>query len=113
MIKNSNHEVEILKRQSLADVTIQQTGNMEAIFEIAENNECEIDGDLIAGGDPLRCNIINNKPIADYFRINNVRPATSITLDEIRAILNKKEGIDYWIVEDDFVVMHNELIINN
>ena len=105
MIRNSNQEVEILKRQSLPDITIQQTGNMDAIFEIAENNECSIDEDLTAGGDPLKCNIINNRPIADYFRINNVRPATSITLDEIRAILDKKEGIDYWIVEDDFVVM--------
>jgi len=107
MIRNSNQEVEILKRQSLPDITIQQTGSMDAIFEIAENNEYSIDEDLTADGDPLKCNIINNRPIAGYFRINNIRPATSITLEEIRAILDKKEGIDYWIVENDFVVMPN------
>ena len=104
MIRKSNQHVEVLERQSLLDITIQQTGDLDAIFKIVEIEDISMTDDLTAGGDPIECNFINNKPVADYYRINHIRPATSITLDELNAITGRLEGIDYWIVEDDFVV---------
>lgn len=98
-----NREIDVRRRQSLLDISIQQTGSMEEIFDIVHDNSKSISDDLIVGEDII-ANNLTVKSIADYFRINDIRPATAITMEEINAIVGRLEGVDYWIVERDFVV---------
>ncbi|HBL74253.1 MAG: hypothetical protein A2W90_18035 [Bacteroidetes bacterium GWF2_42_66] len=94
-----NKNIRVSVNQSLFDIALQSCGSVEAVFGIAELNGLAIT-DALAPGQELLVPEPANKPVADYYKMKGLRPATGIeTLDELR-----DEGIDYWAVEVDFVV---------
>jgi hypothetical protein len=84
--------------QSLFDISLQGSGSVEGVFAIAIDNDINITGELEAGSSV----VINNpedKRIADYYRVRNIKPATYSG----RNVLNLT-GIGYMIVEDNFII---------
>jgi 2',3'-cyclic-nucleotide 2'-phosphodiesterase (5'-nucleotidase family) len=93
-------EVRVLNGQSLFDIAIQAAGNVEAVFDIALANGLGITDDLPAGT-LLVIPAVANRQVADYYRTNNILPATGISVTDAAAL---QEGIEFWFVEYDFVV---------
>ncbi|MGQ0739147.1 MAG: hypothetical protein ACT4OJ_08830 [Bacteroidota bacterium] len=94
--------VKVLNGQTLVDIAVQELGDASRALEIAELNDRKITDDLAAG------QLVN---VPDYererrstvilFTDDANKPASGLTQEEIDA---RPEGIDYWILENDFVV---------
>lgn len=73
-------EVIALNNQSLFDIALQVYGDATGAFMLAKENGLSITADLTPGQvlqyDPT--NVIN-KQVVDYYRVNNIKPATAIT----------------------------------
>ncbi|HLO59065.1 MAG TPA: hypothetical protein VK172_14690 [Lentimicrobium sp.] len=99
-------EVKILKGQTLADIAIQETGELAGLFQIAFKNGISLTDDLAAGEviqvDDLDINISELRKI----RLDNVVPATAFGY-----VVNEEgeepilDGIGYWSVGMDFIVL--------
>lgn len=89
-------EVVALEGQSFLDLAI-QGGSLEAIFKI--------DSAISITDDPLigkKYGIeIVNKPIANYYKNNQILPATIITQEEI---INQAGGIGVMAIGTSFIV---------
>ena len=93
-------EIKVLNGQSLPDVAIQAAGSVEAVFDIALANGMSITDDL-QPGDTLVVPAVLSKQIADYYRTNNIRPATALSAQDAMLL---HEGIEFWIIEYDFEI---------
>jgi hypothetical protein len=83
--------------QSLFDVALVQFGNIEQAFELALENDISLTGDIT--GLELNTVLVANKPaIVNYYRNNNITPATALKADELLG------GIGYMGIEIDFIV---------
>lgn len=102
-------QIVVLEGQSLFDIAIQECGSVEAVFEIAGLNGLAITDGLVPGS------LINvttgiNKPVADYYARNKLKPATGDTTSSptggggggIDDLLD--DGIDFMAVEVDNIV---------
>ena len=98
----SSH-VRIAANQSLFDISIQQCGGIEAVFEIAEQNGLSITDRLIAGSTiEISEDTMIDKTIIDYYQMKGIKPATDVTASAMDGL--RDEGIDFWAVAVDFVV---------
>lgn len=86
-------EVKVLNRQSLLDIALQETGTIEAAFEIAVANGISIT-DYVPGvtlsipdSSPM------NEPILSYYKSNNINPATS---EDFEVVASSYVESDYW-----------------
>jgi hypothetical protein len=93
-------ETIVLNRQSLLDVAIQTAGSVEAVFDIAAANDVSITDEL--SGKTITVPNILDKPVADYFQINRICPATDITAEDIERC--PFGGINYMGIEIDYMV---------
>jgi rubrerythrin len=117
-----NRETDVRRRQSLEDIAIQETGHLETVFELAlrytseseENGESDesaeskkrpicITSDLEVGA-AITSETCVVKSYVDYYDRNEIKPATAVTIEEMDAIAPLLEGIDYWMLEGDFIV---------
>ena len=90
-------EVKVLSGQSLLDVAIQESGAVEAAFDMALLNEISITGALVAGC-VLLVSGVAGKLTVDRYRAKRLKPATYTGRDV------RLTGIGYMIVEDNFIV---------
>lgn len=106
-----NKEIRILIKQSLFDISIEQCGSIDAVFDLAELNGLAIT-DFIAPGTVLIMPEPIDKAVADYYRIKGLKPATNISPTGegggeggggIEDLLD--DGIDFMAVGVDNVVM--------
>ncbi|NDV45513.1 LysM domain-containing protein [Paludibacter sp. 221] len=70
--------ITVQQGQTLFDIAVQHCGDAQAVIPIAQANDISITGELVAGTslaipEPL------NKRIVNYYKINNIVPATAIT----------------------------------
>ncbi len=87
--------------QTPIDLAIQEGGTVEALFDFALLNSMEITGDLIVG-QAYKKPALLNRSIAEIF--NEIRkPASGYNLEDTITALTP-EGIDFWIIEDTFIV---------
>jgi hypothetical protein len=93
-------EVKVLNGQSLFDIAIQAAGSVEAAFDIALANGIGITDDLPAGT-VLVIPAVLNRRVADYYRANDIKPATALGTQDVEFVM---EGINYWRLEYDFEV---------
>jgi hypothetical protein len=93
-------EVKVLNGQSLFDLAIQAAGSVEAVFDIAAANGVSITDEL-QPGTILVIPAVSNRQVADYYRSNSIRPATTLGAHDVEFIT---EGINYWRIEYDFEV---------
>lgn len=89
-----------LSGQSLLDLAIQSSGSASAAFALAVANGISLTGEP-AG--ELTAVDVANKAVADYYAARNLMPATAIT-EAIGDNPSGLAGIEYWIIETDFVV---------
>ncbi|MGY0034459.1 hypothetical protein [Pedobacter sp. NJ-S-72] len=87
--------------QSLFDVAVQHCGDVSAVFELAHLNSLSITDKLKAGSE-LILPIPVDSGLVKYFQDNSYVPATDIN-EKNEIIL--PDGIDYWAVGIDFIVM--------
>lgn len=87
-------------RQTLLDLAMQHAGNAEAAFAMCVQNDVPITNEYTAGT-ILPAPDVLNKDVATLYRTEKSKPASIIELSGSGSNL---EGIDYWIIEDDFIV---------
>jgi hypothetical protein len=89
--------ITILEGQSLPDIAIQESGSIEAVFDLAVKNGISITDKLQAG---LNINNVNplNQGIVAYYRAKNIRPATWMAQNQIHT------GIGYMGIDVNFII---------
>lgn len=87
--------------QSFFDKVIEQTGNIENVFEMALINGKSITADLIIGESLKTSGKINNS-IVELFGENN-KPATALNNDLLESIVNPG-GIGFMKIQSTFKV---------
>lgn len=95
-------EIIVLPNQSLFDISVQHTGNVENSFIIALSNNLTVTDHLQVGSKiTIPASVDTNKRIYTNYVINNNQPASARISD-----LNIKplEGIGYWEIDNDFIV---------
>lgn len=75
-------EIIAKKGQSLFDIAILLTGSASAAYEIAVENNLQIDSEINAGTILEYSGEIIDQDTIDYYKLNNVNPATQLTDDE-------------------------------
>jgi hypothetical protein len=93
-------EIKVLNGQSLFDIAIQAAGSVEAAFDIALANGVSITDEL-QPGTILVIPAVVNKRVADYYRSNSIKPATTLGAQDVEFVT---AGINYWRIEYDFEV---------
>ena len=98
-------------RQTLFDIAIQHCGDREAAFQIADINDISLTAELPAGLSVTVPDVINQK-VFDYYRINNIIPATAASRETIDTEDNiiTNDGTCIMVTNND---NNNKIIINN
>jgi hypothetical protein len=105
-----NGYVRVSFNQSLFDISIQECGSIEAVFDLADLNGLEITATLEPGQllkTPPSTGSGNgyNKPIVDYYKMRGLMPATGLfDGDGSGGGKYKDDGIDYMAIEVDNIV---------
>lgn len=96
--------ITVLNNQSLLDIAIRHCGTIEAITDIAILNNLSITNELSPGEiikipdyDYGYQNVVN------FFEDNKKEPATALSSAD-KLIIEGESGIDFWIIEDNFIV---------
>lgn len=91
-----------LMNQNLFDHSIQNTGSIENVFEIAKANDVSIT-DLLDIGTAVKIESkVDVGLVKSHFKANEVQPATADpNIEDIELI---KEGIGHWFIGRDFKV---------
>ncbi|MDD3685927.1 MAG: hypothetical protein PHE56_04080 [Bacteroidales bacterium] len=92
-----------LSGQTLLDISVQETGTVESVFDIAIKNDLSITDDIEAGYDLFVDQIVDNAIVVDY-RAENRKPSSDISLESINSIIGSGEGIGYMQIGYDFIV---------
>lgn len=92
--------------QSLFDLAIQEFGSPEAAIEIALLNDLSITDRLESGQElelPKESEFENNE-VLKYYSKNNIKPATSDSIEGTVDSINTLDGIGYMVIESTFIV---------
>lgn len=97
------NEARVKYGQSLFDVALEQTGSIESIIELAEQNGLSITdgltpGDKLLIGDDLTV----DDDILTYYNVKGIKPATGYSANG--GIQPSEEGISIWAINIDFIV---------
>lgn len=89
-----------IEGQDACNLSLQLTGSLENIFDVAGANGLSITED-IDPGKAITAAGTESVDVADYYRANAVRPATRVRESELD---QQQEGIGTWIINVDFKV---------
>jgi hypothetical protein len=84
--------------QWLGDIVVREAGSIEALVEMAINNDLSITDKMTAGSPVLQSTPVNRR-VMNYYNINNIHPATSMKTDG-----RSFRGIGYMAVDITFIV---------
>jgi len=91
------------ENQNILDISLQEYGSIETVFDILEDNgqydlteDISVYEDLKVGREAFK------KDIQAYYSSNSILPATGATEEEL--LLVNLCGIDYMTLEDDFII---------
>ena|GEM_PF-1236481 len=92
------------ENQNIFDISLQEYGSIEKVFDLLEDNDkfdltedISVYNELKIGREAFK------KDIVEYYNTRNLKPATSISEEE-QYLLNNFSGIDFMIIEDDFII---------
>ena len=92
----------ILYGQTLLDMTIQELGDLERLFELAVDNDVAITDDLETETQLIVGDADSTKrSLVLLFSNPASRPASADVAGEV---ISKFEGIGYWYIDNDFIV---------
>ncbi|TAG31875.1 MAG: hypothetical protein EAZ35_02165 [Sphingobacteriia bacterium] len=96
-------KVTVQHNQNIFDVAVQHLGDAYAAFDIAVLNGISISKELVPGTIlSVPVVIADNKKMVEYLKINKKIPASS---SEYTTSLLLQEGIGYWTIGQDFIVL--------
>ncbi|AZA84790.1 hypothetical protein C1637_18585 [Chryseobacterium lactis] len=97
-------EIKVLNRQSILDISIQYTGDVQKCFDIAIANGMSV-SDLLASGTQLIIpdEIEKNPDVINYYTSRLIKPATGTTLEQENQLPTLK-GIGYMQIGNTFKV---------
>lgn len=92
-------KITVTSRQSLLDISVQHSGSLEALFDIAIANGISITDDLAP------CTLLDiprqkETSVVRYYEVNRIMPATAISIDDVEGL----GGINYMRIEYDFII---------
>lgn len=88
--------------QTLLDIALQATGDLTRVFEIAGLNGIDITTDLTIGSTlTVPEPVIDKAYLVDLFAVVYRKPKSA---DSDTEQIKGREGIGFWIIENDFVV---------
>jgi hypothetical protein len=92
----------VLHNQSFADFALHHCGKLESLFDLAISNGKSITEE-IAPGTLLEVPDTINKAddIVSFYKLKRIEPACGFVGDKLPI---QPEGIDYMIIETDFIV---------
>lgn len=89
----------VLQGQSFVDKTIELTGSVEALVQMAFTNNCSITDDVMINDSITGSGVVKSGVVGGFaYR----KPATAINNND--EVFNYPEGVDYWAVGLDFEV---------
>lgn len=89
------------QNQNIFDISLQEYGSIEKVFDLLEDNEkFDITDDLCVYEDLKIGREAFKKDIVEYYNSRKLKPATALTEEEGYYF----SGIDYMIIEDDFII---------
>lgn len=92
------------ENQNIFDISLQEYGSIEKVFDLLEDNEkFNITDDLSVYEDLKIGREAFKKDIVEYYSSRNLKPATALTEEE-EYLMDNFSGIDYMIIEDDFII---------
>jgi hypothetical protein len=93
----------INKHQTLIDFAIEHCGDANKAIEIANLNNISITDEVAAGTNLIIPEVKDSTAtsIINHFQKNNIVPASSI---DVAVGEEEEEGIDYWAIEEDFII---------
>lgn len=95
--------VTALNNQNQFDLAVQVFGTVEAVFDVAINNDLGITDTLIPGSDLIVEESEDvNEPIQAYYSKNELKPATD--RPEIEGQAEIQQGIGFWKIGNGFKV---------
>lgn len=93
--------ITILQNQSLADVALQYTGDVNNCFEIAAFNNLSIAGKIPPGTKiEIPKSLQRNEELVTFF--HGIRPASVVNEELIK--IKPLSGVNYWVIEETFEV---------
>lgn len=97
-------EIKVLNRQSILDISIQYTGDVQKCFDIAVANGMAV-SDLLASGTSLTIpdELGKNSDVINYYTSKMIKPATGTTLEQENQFPSLK-GIGYMQIGNTFKV---------
>lgn len=94
--------VEVKPYQSLFDLAIQAQGTVNAAFEMAVLNNISVT-DTLTAGDSISTSVeTKDVEIATFYKNKELFPATALRAED--EFNSNPTGIDYMIIETDFIV---------
>lgn len=92
--------IKAASRQCFLDLAMQYAGNAEAAVAMSVQNEMPITEDFFIG-QQIKKPVLVNEDVVTLYRTEKAVPASK----DVRFGGNtQQEGIDYWIIENDFIV---------
>lgn len=92
------------ENQNIFDLSLQEYGSIEKVFDLLEDNDqfnitedISVYQDLKIGREAFK------KDIVEYYNSRNLKPANALTEEE-EFLIDNFSGIDYMIIEDDFII---------
>ncbi|MGN6604570.1 MAG: LysM peptidoglycan-binding domain-containing protein [Ginsengibacter sp.] len=91
--------ITVSEGQTLLDIAMQYCGDASVLFDIADLNGLEVTDDLVPGQQLLVPDAeIDKQAVADAFSDGIIPSSTDDN------IIPVDEGIEFWAIEDDFIV---------
>jgi len=91
------------ENQNILDISLQEYGSIETVFDILEDNEqFDLTEDISVYEDLKEGREAFKKDIQAYYSSNNIHPATGATEEEL--LFANLCGVDYMTLEDDFII---------
>ncbi|MDR3047961.1 MAG: hypothetical protein LBU51_10220 [Bacteroidales bacterium] len=88
-------------RQTIFDIAIQYSGDVEAAFEIARINDISLNDLTIM---ELEVPPAYNNRVAEYYQINSINPATSASSDNSDANITSSTGDLFMTINDNQII---------
>jgi hypothetical protein len=89
----------VLYGQSLFDIAVQEYGSIEAVFQLADDNDIyDITAELSPGTELIiDKNMIIDTNVVNYYKNNNITAASELRTEEL-------QGVGYWQIGVDFII---------
>lgn len=96
------HSIKVSEGQTLLDIAVEYSGDINAAYTIADLNLKGITDDLVVGESLMVPDVdVTKAGIVEMFAQPSRKPASAEDLTTSDVI---GEGLEFWIIEEDFII---------